>query len=104
MASLGLPGLNGFVSEFMVVRGAFPVFSVLTAISMIGLLMTGAYILYGIYKTIYGPLNTKWVGHTSDISAREVIAWAPLGILMLVLGLAPNWMVSVINAAVARLF
>lgn len=104
MASLGLPGLNGFVSEFMVVRGAFPVFSVLTAISMVGLLMTGAYILYGIYKTIYGPLNTKWVGHTSDISAREVIAWAPLGILMLVLGLAPNWMVSVINAAVARLF
>ncbi|HRE28628.1 MAG TPA: NADH-quinone oxidoreductase subunit M, partial [Anaerolineales bacterium] len=104
MASLGLPGLNGFVSEFMVVRGAFPVFSVLTAISMVGLLMTGAYILYGIYKTIYGPLNTKWVGHTSDISVREVIAWAPLGILMLVLGLAPNWMVSVINAAVARLF
>lgn len=104
MASLGLPGLNGFVSEFMVVRGAFPVFSALTAISMIGLLMTGAYILYAIYKTIYGPLNKKWVGHTSDISPREIIAWAPLGILMLVLGLAPNWMVSVINAAVTRLF
>ena len=45
MASLGLPGLNGFVSEFMVVRGAWPVFTTITAIAMFGLLITGAYIL-----------------------------------------------------------
>jgi len=45
MASLGLPGLNGFVSEFLVVRGAYPVLTVYTAISMLGLLFTGAYIL-----------------------------------------------------------
>ena len=45
MASLGLPGLNGFVSEFLIVRGAWPVFTGLTAISMIGLLFTGGYIL-----------------------------------------------------------
>ncbi len=103
MASLGLPGLNGFVSEFMVVRGAWPVFTALTAVSMLGLLMTGAYILWGIYKTIYGPLNTKWVGHLSDMSAREVIAIAPLMILMLVLGIWPAWLVNVINEAVTRL-
>ena len=41
MASLGLPGLNGFVSEFAVVRGAWPIFGVVTAISMVGLLFTG---------------------------------------------------------------
>ena len=45
MASLGLPGLNGFVSEFLVVRGSWPVFTVATALSMIGLLFTGAVIL-----------------------------------------------------------
>ncbi len=48
MASLGLPGLNGFVSEFMVVRGAWPIFSAYTALAMIGLLFTGAYILKAI--------------------------------------------------------
>ena len=41
MASLGLPGLNGFVSEFLVVRGAWPVFTVLTLIAMLGVLVTG---------------------------------------------------------------
>jgi NADH-quinone oxidoreductase subunit M len=104
MASLGLPGLNGFVSEFMVVRGSWPIYPAYVAISMIGLLITGAYILRGIYKTIYGPLNTKWVGHKLEISPREVIAWAPLGVLMLLLGIYPTWMVEVINAAVTLIF
>lgn len=105
MASLGLPGLNGFVSEFMVVRGAWGVepFTIITAISMLGLLITGAYILRGIYKTIYGPVNTKWVGHISDMSTREVIALAPLAVLMLVLGVWPAWLSNVINEAVTRL-
>ncbi len=103
MASLGLPGLNGFVSEFMVVRGAWPVFTGITALAMIGLLMTGAYILKGIYKAIYGPLNPKWVGHNLEISTREVIAIAPLLVLMLVLGVWPAWLVNVINEGVMRL-
>ena len=102
MASLGLPGLNGFVSEFMVVRGAWPIFTVITAIAMLGLLFTGAYILKGIYKSIYGPLNRKWVGHNLEISTREVIAIAPLMALMLILGVWPAWLVGVINATVTR--
>ena len=103
MASLGLPGLNGFVSEFMVVRGAWPVFTAITAISMLGLLITGAYILKAIYRTIYGPLNPKWVGHKLEMSAREVIAIAPLLVLMLALGVWPGWLVHVINEAMTRL-
>jgi NADH-quinone oxidoreductase subunit M len=102
MGSLGLPGLAGFVSEFMVARSAWPVFTVVTAISMLGLLMTGAYILWGLYKSIYGPLNKKWVGHHLEISPREVVAIAPLLALMLVIGVWPAWLVGVINAAVTR--
>lgn len=102
MGSLGLPGLAGFVSEFMVVRGAWPVFTVFTALAMLGLLMTGAYILKGIYKSIYGPLNQKWVGHHLEISTREVIAIAPLLVLMLVIGVWPAWLVGVINETITR--
>jgi NADH-quinone oxidoreductase subunit M len=104
MASLGLPGLNGFVSEFMVVRGVWPIFSALTAISMLGLLITGAYILKGITKVIHGPLNEHWVGHDMEINRREVFAIAPLMVLMLVIGVWPSWIVEVINATVVRLF
>jgi NADH-quinone oxidoreductase subunit M len=103
MASLGLPGLAGFVSEFMVVRGAWPVFTAITALAMLGLLITGAYILWGLYKTIFGPLNTQWVGHNLEISVREVIAIAPLLALMLFTGVWPAWLVTVINETVTRL-
>jgi len=103
MASLGLPGLNGFVSEFMVVRGAWPVFTLITAVAMLGLLMTGAYILKGIGRVLHGPLNAKWVGHSLEISPREVIAIAPLMALMLALGVWPSWLVHVINETITRL-
>ena len=59
MASLGLPGLNGFVSEFLVVRGAWPVLTVATALSMIGLFFTGAYTLKALWKVLHGPLNEQ---------------------------------------------
>lgn len=104
MASLGLPGLNGFVSEFMVVRGSWPVFTLATALGMIGLLFTGAYILKGIKKVLHGPLNTAWVGHLTDISPREIAVMVPLAVLFVVLGVWPSFLVDVINRVVVLLF
>jgi NADH-quinone oxidoreductase subunit M len=103
MASLGLPGLNGFVSEFLVVRGAWTVFTVLTAISMIGLLFTGSYILKGIRAVLQGPFNLHWRDYHLEIERREFIAMAPLMVLMLFTGLVPNWILSVINDSVTRI-
>lgn len=104
MASLGLPGLNGFVSEFLVVRGAWPVLTLYTALSMLGLLFTGAYILKGIKSTLHGPLNREWVGHLSEINKRELFVIAPLMVLMLWLGVWPAWLLGVINQAVTAIF
>jgi NADH-quinone oxidoreductase subunit M len=103
MASLGLPGLNGFVSEFLVVRGSWPVFTLYTALSMLGLLFTGAYILKGLRDVLQGPLNTKWVGHLTDISVREIAVIAPLMVLMLWIGVWPMWILNVINKAAVHL-
>ncbi len=104
MASLGLPGLNGFVSEFAVVRGAWPIFTVVTAISMVGLLFTGAYILKAIQKVLHGPKNPKWAGHGMEMNTREIITVAPLMALMLFLGVWPYPLAQVINEAVKSLF
>jgi NADH-quinone oxidoreductase subunit M len=103
MASLGLPGLNGFVSEFLVVRGAWAVFTVLTVVSMLGLLFTGAYILKGIRAVLHGPFNLHWRDYSLEIERREFIAIAPLMVLMLVTGLVPNWILTVINDSVTRI-
>jgi NADH-quinone oxidoreductase subunit M len=122
MASLGLPGLNGFVSEFMVVRGAWAVFPAATALSMIGLFFTGAYTLKALWKVLHGPVNPNWSsehGHDSvktkgkgpvvhahilsEINARELLVITPLMILILVIGIWPSWIVDMINKAVMSL-
>ena len=107
MASLGLPGLNGFISEFLVVRGVFPILTVYTAISMLGLLFTGAYILKGIKKVLHGPLNEHWAHgehRLTEINTREILVMVPLMALILWIGVWPAWILDVINKAVVALF
>jgi NADH-quinone oxidoreductase subunit M len=115
MASLGLPGLNGFISEFLVVRGSFgvgvnspsPVMAIYTAIAMLGLLFTGAYILKGIKKVLHGPMNEHWAHgehKLTEINTREIIVMLPLMVLILWIGLYPSWILNVINEAVVMLF
>lgn len=103
MASLGLPGLNGFVSEFLVVRGSWPIFTLYTALAMLGLLFTGAYILKGIKQVLHGPMNENWMGHLTEINPREIFVIAPLMVLMLWLGVWPASLLDVINRAVLAL-
>jgi NADH-quinone oxidoreductase subunit M len=105
MGSLGLPGLAGFVSEFMVTRGAWPAFTLLTILSMAGLLVTGIYILKALQKVLHGPLGEEWQHHPlPDISFSEVLAVGPLMVAMLVLGIYPALVLNLINVGVVRLF
>ncbi len=107
LASLGLPGLNGFISEFLVVRGSWPVLTVYTAIAMIGLLFTGAYILKALKQVLHGPLNEHWAAgehKLSEINPREIVVMAPLLALILVIGIYPAWILDVINRAMMTLF
>jgi NADH-quinone oxidoreductase subunit M len=113
-ASPGLPGLKGCISEFLVVRGSFgvglnsvSVMTIYTAISMLGLLFTGAYILKGIKKVLHGPMNEHWAHgehKLTEINTREVIVMVPLMALILWIGIYPAWILDVINKAVVMLF
>ena len=102
MANLGLPGLAGFPAEFQVVAGSWPVFTFITALSMIGLLMTGAYVLKAIQKVLHGPVNHD-LHEMSEINWTERLALAPLMVLMLAIGLYPFWLMNVINQSVTKL-
>ncbi|MBI3734883.1 MAG: NADH-quinone oxidoreductase subunit M, partial [Chloroflexi bacterium] len=60
-ASLGLPGLAGFVSEFMIFRGAFAIIPGIAAVGVLGIVITAAFILWKIIQMVFlGPLNEKW--------------------------------------------
>jgi NADH-quinone oxidoreductase subunit M len=71
---------------------------------MIGLFFTGAYILKGIKQVLHGPLNEHWVGHITEINRRELFVISPLMVLMLWIGIWPNWILKVINYAVLAWF
>ena len=89
LASMGLPGLAGFVSEFMVLLGSYKVFLWMTVASCIGILLAAAYLLYMIQRVLLGRLNPKWA-NLPDINAREIFTLVPLMALILLLGIYPN--------------
>jgi NADH-quinone oxidoreductase subunit M len=70
---------------------------------MLGLLLTGGYIMWMLLKTLFGPQNPQWA-RLPEMNFREGIALAPLMVLMLVIGVYPMWIIQVINATVGRLF
>ena len=101
-SSLGLPGLNGFVSEFLIFRGVFPLSWWAASISVLGLLITAAVILTVIQRVFTGPLPERW-REFKDLSAVERLDFAPVLALMLALGLVPQMVLENVNATVMHL-
>jgi NADH-quinone oxidoreductase subunit M len=97
-ASLGLPGLAGFVSEFMCFAGAFPVHPTITIISIAGIVVTAAFFLIMIQRVLLGPLNPRWE-KLPDMSRRDLVTLVPLVIIMFALGLYPLPFIRLITAA-----
>ncbi|HVC48106.1 MAG TPA: NADH-quinone oxidoreductase subunit M [Terracidiphilus sp.] len=101
-ASLGLPGLNGFVGEFLIFRGVFPLSWVAASFSILGLLVTAAVILTVIQKVFTGPVPEKWSSFP-DMHGGERLAMAPVIGLMLLIGLLPQLIVGTVNPTVVNL-
>ncbi|HEX9049617.1 MAG TPA: NADH-quinone oxidoreductase subunit M [Anaeromyxobacter sp.] len=101
-ASLGLPGLAGFISEFMVFSGSFPVFTVYTIISSTSVIITAAYYLWAIHRMFLGKLNPAYKGYP-DLNWRERISLYPLGAIAIVLGFYPQAILGPVNATLHAL-
>ena len=95
-ASLGLPGLAGFVAEFMVFSGAFPVFTTYTIISATSVIITAGYYLWAIHRMFLGKLNPAYKG-LPDLVWRERLTLYPLAAIAIVLGFYPQAILSYIN-------
>ena len=99
LGSLGLPGLSGFVSEFMVFVGAYPAFKIIVPLSVIGVVITAGYFLRMIQAMFLGEFNTKWQGLT-EISGREIFTIIPLAVLMIAIGVYPSPLANMIKATI----
>jgi NADH-quinone oxidoreductase subunit M len=101
-SSLGLPGLNGFVGEFLIFRGVFSLSWISATVSVLGLLVTAAVILTVIQKVFSGPVPERWEKFP-DLHASEWLALAPVLGLMFLLGLVPQLVLSSVNPTVVNL-
>jgi NADH-quinone oxidoreductase subunit M len=100
LSSLSLPGLGPFVSEFLVLLGAFTHAWWWGTAAVLGIVLAALYILLMYQRTMTGLPRAEVVG-MSDLNVREVAALAPLLILIVVLGFFPRPLTSIINPAVA---
>jgi len=101
-ASLGLPGLAGFVSEFMVFSGAFPVFTTYTIISATSVIITAAYYLWAIHRMFLGKLNATYAT-LPDMVWRERLTLYPLALGVIFLGFYPQFILSTVNGTLHAL-
>lgn len=101
-SSLGLPGLNGFIGEFMVFKGVFPISAFWSSVAMIGLVVTGVFLLSMMQKVCFENLNPKWKD-LPDLTSREIFIGAVLMFFMFGLGIYPAPLLNASNEAVKAL-
>ncbi len=98
-SSLGLPGLNGFVGEFLIFRGVFGLAPAAAAVSALGLLATALFLLTFWQRVFHGPAAGGGVGFR-DLGTDELATLVPLAALMLLLGVLPQLVVRLFSPLV----
>ena len=102
LASLGLPGMAGFVAEYMVFTSSYQNLGLITVISVFTMILTAAYLLWMIKRVFFGPFNTKW-NWLTDASRREMIPLYALAGVILFVGIYPLPLIQTITPSLTQL-
>jgi NADH-quinone oxidoreductase subunit M len=94
--------LNGFVGEFLIFKGVFPLAPWAAALSTIGLLVTAIFLLTLIQRVFCGPLNERWA-QMPDLTLPSARWWRVPIALMFVLGIWPQFVLGVVDATVVKM-
>jgi NADH-quinone oxidoreductase subunit M len=102
LSSLGLPGLNGFIGEFLIFKGSFAIAATFTALAVIGLLVTAIVFVRAMQSLFSGPLAENCSAFP-DLLRREKIVIVPVTLLMFAIGIAPQFIFNIFNATVVQM-
>jgi NADH-quinone oxidoreductase subunit M len=103
-SSLGLPGLNGFIGEFLIFKGSFALVTSFTAIAVLGLLFTAITFMRAMQLLFSGPVGERTC---PELRANEIWTIVPVTLLMFAIGIAPQFLFNIFNTTIvqmARLF
>ena len=101
-ASMGLPGLSGFISEVLILLGAWQKYPVLTIFGASGVVLTAGYLLWAIQRVYLGVLNEKYKA-MPEINGRELFTLAPLAAIVIILGVYPRAMLDLLGSSLDQL-
>lgn len=96
-ASIGLPGLNGFVGEFMILIGSYETFNLLSTIAALGVVLAAIYMLWAYQRIFTGSISKEENKVLKDLNLRELISIVPLLLLMLLIGVYPKLIESFVT-------
>jgi len=102
MSSIGLPALNGFIGELLILQGVFIVNKIWAAAGAAGIVLGAAYMLWLYQRTMFGKIENPANRNLEDLSARELVTFAPLVVLAFWIGLYPAPFLSRIESSVVR--
>jgi NADH-quinone oxidoreductase subunit M len=101
-ASMGLPGLSGFISEVLVLLGSWQNSPVLTVFAATGVILTAGYLLWTVQRVYLGVTNEKYK-LIPEINARELFTMIPLGIIVIIVGVYPSVVLDLLRASLNQL-
>ncbi len=102
-SSMGLPGLNGFVGEFLILVGAFEANKIYAGIAVIGIILGAAYMLWLFQRMMFGALDNPENQKLSDMNTREISYMVPLVVFMFWIGLYPKPFIQMMEPAVDKI-
>ncbi|MCB9796378.1 MAG: NADH-quinone oxidoreductase subunit M [Alphaproteobacteria bacterium] len=102
-ASVGLPGLNGFIGEFLILLGSFERAPVATVFAASGVILGAVYMLWMFQRVMFGPLTNASNKSMQDLTGRELAYLAPILVLIVVMGVYPGPFLDVMQPSVERL-
>jgi NADH-quinone oxidoreductase subunit M len=101
-ASMGLPGLSGFISEVLVLLGTWQKYPVLTILGASGVILTAGYLLWTIQRVYLGPANEKYLKFP-EINGREMFTLVPLGVIVIVVGVYPSVVLDLLRSSLDQI-
>ncbi len=102
-SSMGLPGLNGFIGEFLILLGAWSANPIYTIFAAIGVILAAIYLLWAYQRTMQGPVSNEKNAHLPDLSRRELALVLALVVFIVLIGVYPNLILAPMQQSVANL-
>lgn len=103
MANVGLPGTSGFVGEFMIIMGAIRFNFWIGALAALTLILSASYTLWMLKRVVFGKVASPRIAQLVDLNRREIVVFASLALIVLMVGVDPKPFTDAIDPTVARL-